>query len=326
MGIADFQLGVADESTYNTAVTVTRFFEFESESIAETEGRTEGDPLRVGSHFIQNDRFTPYFAGAAGTVQMTTLTKGFGYWLKHMLGSVATSGPAETVVYTHTATEGETQGKSFTLQLNRPFTPTGTNQAFTYSGGKVTKWRLNNSVDSHLIMELDVDFAQVSTATALATASYPTGMEPMSWASGLITVGGTNFDVTDFAFEMDMGANVDRRQIRRQTDKKEPTSTRRSATFTLNADFADLTQRARAHAALRTDALAQIVAQWRGPVLLGTTLYPQLTLTLPACRFDSWKANVDGPGELSQELSGVVEWAGTGSPVTLAYQTADTTP
>ena len=73
MGLMDHQLGVVDESTYGTAVTVTRFFEYESENIAETYGRTEGDPLRVGSGFVRNDRFTPYFAGAAGTIQMTAL-------------------------------------------------------------------------------------------------------------------------------------------------------------------------------------------------------------------------------------------------------------
>src|SRR5205085_1876963 len=128
MGAMEHQIGFGEESTYGTPVTPTRFFEYDSESIEESEGRTEGDPLRGGTSFIRHDRFTPYFEGASGSVEMAVLTKGFGVLLKHMLGGIATSGPAETTVYTHTATEGDLLGKSLTMQVNRPFHPSGTNQ------------------------------------------------------------------------------------------------------------------------------------------------------------------------------------------------------
>ena len=52
MGAMDHQLGVANESTYGTAVTVSRFFEYESEGIEESYGRTEGDPLRLGLSWL----------------------------------------------------------------------------------------------------------------------------------------------------------------------------------------------------------------------------------------------------------------------------------
>ena len=48
MASMDHQIMVKDEVTYATAVTVDRTFEYDSESIEETYGRTEGDPLRVG--------------------------------------------------------------------------------------------------------------------------------------------------------------------------------------------------------------------------------------------------------------------------------------
>ena len=97
MGAMDHQLGVVDEVTYGTPVVVSRFFEYESENIAETYGRTEGDPLRVGSGFVRNDRFTPYVGGAAGTIQMTVMTKGFGILLSHMLGGIGLCDPVYTV-------------------------------------------------------------------------------------------------------------------------------------------------------------------------------------------------------------------------------------
>src|SRR5688500_1779191 len=124
MAQLDHQLGIVDEVTYGTAVTVTKFFEYNSESIEETAGRTEGNPMRAG-FTLRNDRFTPYFSGAARSIELDVMTKGFGYWLKHMTGAVATTGPAETVVYTHTGTFGDLLGDFFTCQVNRPFHPAG---------------------------------------------------------------------------------------------------------------------------------------------------------------------------------------------------------
>lgn len=326
MAAMDHQLGFANESTYGTPVTVTRFFEYESEGIEESQGRTEGDPLRVGSGFVRSDRSTPYFAGASGSVQMAVLTKGFGYFLQHMLGSVATSGPVETTVFTHTGTEGALVGKSFTMQMNRPFHPAGTNQAFTYEGGKVTEWGLSNSVDGNLLLDMSMDFQQVSTATALATASYPTGMENFTWAGGVVNIGGSNYDITEFALNVDNGQAVDRRQIRANTDKKEPTSSRREATFSLKADFESLTQRNRVHVTTNAAMHAQIIATWNGPTLLGSTLFPQVKVTIPAARFDAWKGATEGTDAIEQELSGVVRYNGSASPITVAYATADATP
>ncbi len=326
MGAMDHQFGIVDEVTYGTPVTVTKFFEYESENISETYGRTEGDPLRVGSGFVRNDRFTPYIGGAAGTIQMTAMTKGFGYWLKHMMGQVATTGPAETVVYTHTGTEATLLGDSFTCQVNRPFHPTGTNQAFTYSGGKIAKWTLSNSVEGNLLLDLDCDFQTWDTGVALATAAYPASMEPFSWVGGFVTIGGSNYDVTEFSLEVDNGLDVDRRQIRANPLKKEPTASRREASFSISADFDSLTNRNRAASQTRAGALAAVTGVWRGPTLLGSTIYPEFSVSIPAARFDEWSGATEGTDAITQELSGAVRYDGTNSPVTVTYKSADITP
>lgn len=325
MGAMDHQLGVKKETTYGTAVTVDRFFEYDSESIEETYGRTEGDPLRTGSSFIRQDRFTPYFSGAAGSLTLAVMTKGFGFWLEHLLGAVATGSTADSVT-THTGTEGDLKGKSFTLQVNRPLHPSGTAQAFTYEGGKVAEWTLSNDVDGNLMAELGLDFEQVATATTLATASYPTDMENFTWAGGVVSIGGSDYDLTEISVAGDNGLDVDRRQIRANTDKKEPTSSRRSATFSLKADFESLTQRNRAAADTRDGALAALVGTWTGPTLVGTSSYPVLTVTIPAARFDEWKGSTEGTDAIEQELSGVARYDGTNSPVKIEYTTADATP
>ncbi len=324
MGNMDFQLGVKTESTVGTAVTVDRFFEYDSEGIAESYGRTEGDPLRVGSSFVRSDRFTPYISGAAGTISLAVMTKGFGWWLNHMLGGSSTSSVSDSV-YTHTGVEGSLYGKSFTAQVNRPFHPSGTNQAFTYAGGKVASWTLSNSVDGNLMAELNCDFASVATGTALASASYPTSMDNFTWAGGVITIGGSSYDVTEFSVSGDNGLDVDRRQIRGNTTKKEQTSHRREASFSLSADFDSLANRNRAASVTRAGALAAITATWTGPILAGVSTYPTLTVTIPAARFDTWAGATDGPDGISQALSGAVRYDGSNSPITIAYASTDAT-
>lgn len=326
MGAMDHQLMVKKESTYGTPVTPDRGFEYESESIGETYGRTEGDPLRVGSSIIRSDRFTPYFAGANGAISLAVMTKGFGFWLEHMLGTVSSSTVGADGQYTHTAVEGALYGKSFTAQVNRPFHPSGTNQAFTYDGGKVASWTLSNTVDGNLLAELTCDFQSVDTATALVAASYPSGMENFTWAGGVVTIGGTPYDVTEISIGWDNGLNLDRRQIRGNTDKKEPTSSRREGTFSISADFDSLAQRNRAAANTRAGALASIVGTWTGPTAIGGTTFPKLTVTIPAARFDEWSGATEGTDAIEQSLSGVVRYDGSNSPITIAYTSADTTP
>lgn len=151
------QLGVVDESTYGTPVVVSRFFEYNSEDISPDQGRTESAGLRVGNRTRRADRYEPFRRGAAGSLMFDVPTKGFGFWLKHMLGTVA-SGTIVDSNYTHTGTEGSLLGKFFTTQLNRPFNPSGTAQAFTYHGGKVADWELSCDLDGVLVASLGCDF------------------------------------------------------------------------------------------------------------------------------------------------------------------------
>lgn len=331
MTALDQAIVVKKETTWGTAATLStgaRAFEFNSEGIEESYGRTEGDPLRVATFTKRNDRFTPYFSGAAGSLELDVMTKGFGFFLEHMMGQVATTGPTETSVYTHTGTNADLLGKGITMQVQRPFHPTGTAQAFTYEGGKVADWELSNSVDGNLVCALGLDFQQVATATALQdpTALYPTTMENLTWAGGVITIAGSSYPVSEISIKQDNGLNVDRRYINGSTDKQEQTGGRREVTWSLAADFESLTQRNRAAGATRAASLAAITATWTGPTILGTTIYPSLQASIPAARFDTWKAADESPEGISQELSGVGLFDGTNSTVSLVYKSADVTP
>lgn len=327
MAALDHQLGIVDESTYGTPVVVTKFFEYNDENIDVQTARTEGDPLIKSTYFKRYDRFTPYVQGASGPVDLDVMSKGFGYWLKHMFGGVATTGPTETSVYTHTSSETDLYGKFFTTQVNKMFHPAGTAQAYTFGGCKITEWELKNSVDENLVCSLSIDSQNASTAVALATASYPASMENLTWAGGTVTIGGSSVAVSEISVKVSNNLDTGRRFIQGSTLKKEPTGGRRECTFSIKCDFESLTQYNRVVSTTRSGALAAISATWSAPTLLGSTIYPNLKLDIAQARFDdiSWDG-AGAEGATSQTLSGVGLYDGTNNTVKITYQSADVTP
>jgi hypothetical protein len=320
MGAFDFQFGAIDEVTFGTPLTVTRFFEYNGDAVpfAPVAGRTEGNPLRVGSRARRQARVVPYMKNVEGTVPLDIMSKDFGFWLKHLLPHVATTGAGP---YTHTATEGtssESVGKSFTAQVNMPFHPAGTNQSLTISGGKVPKWKLSSAVDEMVTCELDIWAASMTTATALATASYTASPANFAWVHGVVTIGGSSVDLISFDVEVDQGYNLDRRQIRGNAAAKEPTPGPLEVTWSAEADFDALTQWNRVHSTTVSSLSAQIVATFTN----GTDV---LTVTIPGARFDELSFGGD-LGGLTQSLGGVAEYDGTNSPITLAYTCSQATP
>ncbi len=322
-------IGVVDESTYGTPVTVTRFFEFVRESIRANPARVESSGLRAGHRAHRSDRFVPIPSmGAAGDIELEVHSKGFGFWLKHMLGAVGTAGPTDEA-YTHTGTVATLQGDSFTCQVNRPDVPDEGDQAFTYHGGKITSWRLANSVSGLLMATLSCDFEDVDNATAKATPSYPSSTELFSWAGGVVEIGDSAFHATSFEVSCNNQLRTDRRFLRGSALKKEPIEQSwREITFTMEAEFEDDTHWDRVMSATRAGALAKIEGIWTGlDSIGGGTTKPSLEVELPAARFDGEGGPVvDGPGPLTQRLTGKGLYNGTDSPVSLIYVTGDTTP
>lgn len=322
MSALNAQLGSAEESTPGTAVPVTRFDEFNSESITATYGRIESNGLRAGRLYRSADRFTTYIEGAEGDIEMEVGSKSFGFWLRQMLGGTpVTTGTATG--YTHTFTPGSLTGRSFTTQVGRPLYTDSAVQAFTYPGGKVTSWELTNSNDSNLIATLSCDFVDEITSTALAAATYPTGIETFNWVGGSVTIAGTQFDVMECMVSGDNGLVTDRRYLRNNARKKEQVGNDyRTGEFSLTADFDGLAQRDRVAAATAAGATATTVLKWEAPTVIpGGAIKPALTVTINA-RFDEFAANVGGPESITQELSGV--YLGS-SGLSVAYTTADAT-
>lgn len=325
------QFGAVDEVTYGTAVAVTKWFEASKEAIAGSYDRVQADALSA-SLFDRADRFAVAPKGAAGDFTLEVLSKGFGFWLKHMMGAVASTADGDdAAVYHHVGTPANLFGKSFTLQVGRP-TTNDTIIPWTYSGGKITKWELSNSVDGTLQMVLSMDFQGEDSPTsptgafALQTPSLPTGAEVLTWQKGTLNIGGVEVDVTDVDISCDNGLKVDRYYIRSNTRKKEPVGdSKRAIEWSFSCDFDNNDLNALVRAADAAGAMTSLTAEWQGLVLAGDTLYPGIKVEIPAVRFDEGAPAVDGPSMLTQSFSGVGLDNGTDDPITVTYTSVDTT-
>jgi hypothetical protein len=320
------QLGVKAETTYNTGVTVDRFFEFNSESVTAEPGRVESSMIRAGSRAMRSDRRVPYIMGAGGSVEFDVLSKGFGFWLGQCLGSVSTGSAEETVVYTHTGTVGSLTGKFFTAQVGVPQVSGATITPKTATGGKVKSFELSCATGEALKFSADLDFANLEHSTALATASYPSSTELLTFIGGSLTVGGTAVNINQFSVKVDNALKTDRRYIIASATKKEPVEAgHRKIDVELGLDFEGLTHQNRVLSATASGAQAAVVLTCAGLTTIGSTLKPTVTITIPVVMFDGDTPTVGGPDVVGESIKGMGLFNGTDSPITIAYKTLDAT-
>lgn len=325
------QFGMLKEVTFGTAIAVTKPFEILKEDLRGMYPRVQAEALSANL-VDRSDRFMISDHGAAGSIDIEPLSKGFGPWLEQMQGTVATTGPTETTVYTHTGTVGNLFGKSFTAQVGRAQTD-GTVKPWTYEGGKVTGYEFSNQADQTLRCSISADFEKESQpaspagAYVLATLTQVSGAEVLSWQGGTITIGGTDYDVLEASVKVDNAINADRYFIRRGTSKKQQIQDgKRKIEFSVRVPYDDSVLWQKVSSATLAGAYATFTAKWEGLTLLGSTLYPGLTISIPVARFDEGGPVVDGPGLLEQTFTGTGLYDGTNSAISLVYKSADVTP
>lgn len=329
--MVDHQIGLKNETTYGVAVVVDEFFEFlPGDPIALETGRVESGSLRAGQVVMNADRFLPYRLGASGSRQIEVLTAGFDWWLEHMLGAVTIDAATPvTGATTTTAIIGDLCGKSFTYQENVPLGPCqDTDQAFTMRGGKITSWTLSCETEGVLSFEAEMVFADMTTGTALATASYPAGAELFSWAAGEVQVDDVAVPVTSWSVSCDNVLKTDRHYIAGSGaapsyGRREPVSDGyRELTVEFECDRTDLALWNRFAATLRASTLLKFEALTQGPAVITGSTYPALGITIPAVRVDEVSLGGLGLEMPMQTLSGVVRHSGTNAPITVAYVAA----
>lgn len=213
MALLARQFGIATESsaTYGGLVTVSRFYPFIEESLAQEIERIESAGVIPGTVTLGTTQWRPGNVSVSGDVSLELYQQGSGLLFTHMLGTVASSTAGG--VATHTFTPGELTNLSFTAQVGRPMT-TGVVVPFTYGGCKVGSWELAGAAGEIVTLGLSVIAQSETTGVSLASASYITGADvPYTMIDGALTIGGSTACVRNFTLSGENNLADDRRCI-----------------------------------------------------------------------------------------------------------------
>lgn len=186
----DSQIGFINEATVGTAVTVTKFVEFDKESLKFDAGFLEPMGLRSGRKFKRVSRVVQSRKSVSGDIELAVATRGMGLLWKHALGSAATATVIASTAYKQIHIPVGMQGLGLTLQVGRPEPATGTVRAFTLRGCKIPSWEFSLSDNEVAKLKLSVDGWDESLVTALATATY-TSANLFSFNQATLKLGGT---------------------------------------------------------------------------------------------------------------------------------------
>jgi len=313
------QLGIATETTFNTAVTVTRFYEFTSEGINYNKKTVEGMGLRAGGLLPRSQRRVVTTFDATGDITLDLPTNGLGQLLSLATGSTPSPTTVTTGVYSYAFTLGDIYGKSATVQVGVP-QYTGTVVPKTITGAKVSTWELAVSAGGLATGKFTIDGAGFSTTQSLATASYPLNGSIFHFAQGAITVDGTSVaNVKDFTLTVDNVIKGDRYNLGASGAKAEQVINGfRKITGKLTAEFLDSTLLNK----YLTDAQTALSLTFTGATIAGS--YKQtLQITVSAVKLDADTPKVPGPGVIDLAVTFTAYDDGSDAPLTITYQTSD---
>ena len=315
------QFGIANETTFNTYVAPTRFYEFNSESLNYNKNTVVGMGLRAGGQVARSQRRVVTTSDASGDIVMDLPTRGLGLLLSHAMGTAPTGTLVTTGVYTYSFTLGDVFGRSFSAQAGVPQYG-GSVIAKTLTGCKVSSFQLGVDNGGIATGTFSVDAAGLVTSQSLATASYALNGSIFHFAQGALTVdAGAVTNVRDFSLSVDNNLKADRYNLGGSGAKSEQTiGGFRSISGSLTAEFTDTPLMNK----FLTDASAALVLTFTGDTI-ASTHKDTLTITLPAVKLngDTPKVGGDGPVDLSIDFDAFDN--GTDQPLTIVYKTSEST-
>lgn len=182
----DCSVGVAQESTYGTAVTVARFVEFTEETFDYSKNVVQGAGLRVGSRVARSGRRVVTTSEAGGDLTFECLSKGQGLLWEAMMGT-GTSTLVSGATYQQVFTLADVP-PSLTIQKGIPRVD-GTVDPYTFTGSQCDSFEFSFGNAEIATVTSTWNCKDVTTATAYAAPSYASSANLYHFANGSITTG-----------------------------------------------------------------------------------------------------------------------------------------
>lgn len=180
-------VGVAPETTYGVFVPPTRWPEFESENLKWVPKVVQGKAI--------SGILTPALAQRVvtsskvqGDIKTYAFAKGLGIFLQTLLGTSTIVQNGTTAAWTQTHTVGDVEGKSLSVQVNRPDTVKG-DHPYSYSGMKITDAKIECGTDEIVALTFSLVGKQLSTSAALVAAAPIANNGVFQFAQGSVLAG-----------------------------------------------------------------------------------------------------------------------------------------
>lgn len=188
---SDFTVGLAQESTYGTPVTVSRFWEADA-SLKEKVTSAQGRGYRTGTRVARADRSVVVKRESSGDVELDAMSIGLGLLLKAFFGtSVVTQVPTTSVYQQNHTLAASDYLPSFTLQQGIPRLASATVDAYTYCGAQCTDLEISAKDGQIAQIKSSWMAKELKRDQALAPAVYPVGAELLTFVGASLAVGGT---------------------------------------------------------------------------------------------------------------------------------------
>lgn len=237
------RVGMAAESVYGTAVTVSRFLEFTTESLVKRQERIQSQGIRAGTTVQRTRRWAPNDRGGNGAITYEVADAGFGLLFKHALGQAAIATPSgATDARLHHHTLGDLDDLSLTIQKGVPDTG-GVVRPFTFLGAVITDWELSLDVGGLLMFTPTFECRQMVTNIPLASPSFPDDDEIYHYQQALISLDNAAVLPTSFSLRCASGMKTDRDYLAAPGTRGRPLlNAKRDVTGSMAFEFEDMTQ------------------------------------------------------------------------------------
>ena len=333
-------LGYVKEVTPGTAVTVSRWPQFDKDTLELKKKTVQSQGLHQGL-YEQGLRRAYVSRGVAGTVTMDLVDRQMGLLFAQMIGSTATAASTGNGAYLQQHVPGDTAGLSMTIQKGVPETSgPGTIQTFTYNGCKITDWTVAVQRDGLAKLDLSIDAWDATTSVSYAAPSFVAAhvlsfnegavvttqaSGSVQTATGITTITGGAAPtalISAISIKGVNGLDTERVAIGATTKAEQFSNNFRKMTGEVTMEFANLTDVYNTFNAAGVESTYALLFTLTGP-LIGGSNYSFAKFILPAVYFDAYPVVIDGPKMVEVKAGFTVLDDGTDNPIEIDYQSAD---
>lgn len=281
-------VGFGVETTWGTAVSRTKFYEFDSESLDFKMGLMPKSSTRNVDHM--NFRAVKTKKDVTGAIEMAVTYSNMEVLFKHALGSNNTTGAGP---YTHTIGLAAALPTGLSIEVNRDSANVGAGSSWLYEGCQIDSMTLSHEPEGWLMVSFEF-VGEDSSNVAVSTPTFGT-FDGVSWDELAVTLNGSPIDI--LGYELKLGNNLakDRFKLGSRTRKGLGRAGQREVTGTLKMEYD----------AKAVSDLFRVNSETLTPSLTFTYTSgaKSLTITVPAPMFTGKDPSVDNSGPIPIELS-----------------------